>query len=116
MEQTRVMAKQTGPSLRTHLANLLRMKGAHLTFDDALANFPPDLRGAKPNGAPHSAWQLLEHMRIAQEDILDFSRNPKYREKKFPDDSGRPPTRRPATPRGTTASSSSATICTPCRR
>ena len=48
--------------------------------------FPAALRGTKPQGAPHSAWQLLEHMRIAQEDILDFSRNPKYREKKFPDD------------------------------
>ena len=44
------------------------------------------MRGAKPQGAPHTAWQLLEHMRLAQEDILDFSRNPQYREKKFPDD------------------------------
>jgi len=62
------------------------MKGAHLSFDDAAADFPAHLRGAKPPGAPHTAWQLLEHMRLAQEDILDFSRNPGYREKKFPDD------------------------------
>ena len=62
------------------------MEGAHLDFEAAVADFPPRLRGAKPPGAPHTAWQLLEHMRIAQEDILDFSRNPKYREKKFPDD------------------------------
>lgn len=62
------------------------MKGAHLTFLDAVTDFPVALRGAKPSGVPHSAWQLIEHMRIAQQDILDFSRNPAYREKKFPDD------------------------------
>ena len=75
-----------GPSLRKHLHNLLRMEGAHIPFDDAVVDFPPALRGVKPRGAPHTAWQLLEHMRIAQEDILDFSRNPKYREKSFPGD------------------------------
>ena len=81
------MAKESSEtSLRKHLDNLLLMKGAHLTFDEALADFPPHLRGVKPPGAPHTAWQLLEHMRLAQEDILDFSRNPKYQEKKFPDD------------------------------
>src|SRR5258706_14061062 len=80
------MAKQETFSPRKHLADLLRMKGAHLTFDAALSGFPAALRGAKPHGAPHSAWQLLEHMRIAQEDILDFSRNPEYRDKTFPDD------------------------------
>jgi len=80
------MPKQETVSLRSHLANLLRMKGAHLTLEKALSGFPPALRGAMPHGAPHSAWQLLEHMRLAQEDILDFSRNPKYKEKKFPGD------------------------------
>jgi hypothetical protein len=80
------MPKQSTTSLRQHLANLLRMKGAHLTFHAAVTDFPVHLRGVKPPGAPHSAWQLLEHMRIAQQDILDFSRNPAYREKKFPDD------------------------------
>jgi hypothetical protein len=80
------MPKQETVSLRSHLANLLQMKGAHLNLEKALSGFPPALRGAKPNGAPHSAWQLLEHMRLAQEDILDFSRNPKYKEKTFPDD------------------------------
>ena len=80
------MAKQETVSLRKHLDNLLRMKGAHLTFEAAVADFPVPLRGAKPAGAPHSAWELLEHMRIAQEDMLDFSRNPNYREKTFPDD------------------------------
>ena len=80
------MAKQESYSLRKHLADMLRMKGAHIAFDEALSDFPVALRGARPPGAPHSAWQLLEHMRIAQEDILDFSRNPKYQDKKFPDD------------------------------
>jgi len=80
------MAKQPSDPLRKHVENLLCMEGAHLDFEAAVADFPPRLRGAKPPGAPHTAWQLLEHMRIAQEDILDFSRNPKYREKKFPDD------------------------------
>ncbi|MDQ6759325.1 MAG: DinB family protein [Acidobacteriota bacterium] len=80
------MPKQETVSLRKHLADLLSMKGAHLTFDAALSGFPVELRGSKPPGAPHSPWQLLEHLRIAQEDILDFSRNPNYKEKKFPDD------------------------------
>ena len=80
------MPKQPTVPLREHLANLLRMKGAHATFHETAHDFPAELRGVKPPGAPHSAWQLLEHMRIAQEDILDFSRNPEYREKKWPDE------------------------------
>ena len=62
------------------------MEGAHLTFDEAVKGFPVKLRGAKPKGAPHTPWQLLEHLRIAQGDILDFSRNPAYQEMKWPDD------------------------------
>jgi hypothetical protein len=80
------MAKQETVSLRKHMAEMLRMKGAHLNLEEALSDFPVAMRGAKPPGAPHTAWQLLEHMRIAQEDILDFSRNPKYKHKKWPDD------------------------------
>jgi hypothetical protein len=80
------MAKQETLSLRKHLADVLRMKGAHVDLTSAVTDFPVALRGVKPHGAPHSAWQLLEHMRLAQEDILDFSRNPHYKEKKFPDD------------------------------
>jgi len=80
------MLKQETVSLRKHLAELLHMKGAHVNLDVALSGFPAAHRGAKPAGAPHSAWQLLEHMRLAQEDILDFSRNPQYREKNFPED------------------------------
>ena len=62
------------------------MEGAHLSFEEAAADFPAALRGVKPPGAPHSGWELLEHMRLAQEDILDFSRNPGYVDKVFPDD------------------------------
>ena len=80
------MAKQETLSLRKHLASLLNMKGAHVKFVETVADFPVAMRGARPPGAPHTAWQLLEHMRLAQEDILDFSRNPQYKEKKFPDD------------------------------
>ena len=80
------MGMTNSDPLRKQLVDLLRMEGAHLEFDSAVAGFPAELRGTKPHGAPHTAWQLLEHLRIAQEDILDFSRNPQYREKQFPDD------------------------------
>jgi len=73
-------------SLRKHLVELLDGGHAHASFDDVIADFPPRLRGEKPTGLPHSAWMLLEHMRIAQWDILDFSRNPKYKSLKWPDD------------------------------
>jgi hypothetical protein len=72
--------------LRAHLMSLLRGGNAHLTFDAAVAHFPPKLRGVKPEGQAHTAWSLLEHLRIAQWDILDFCRNPKYKELKFPED------------------------------
>jgi uncharacterized damage-inducible protein DinB len=71
---------------RTQLANALAGKGAHIDFDSALANFPVKLRGKKAEGVPHSAWQLLEHMRIAQADILDFCLNSNYAELNWPAD------------------------------
>ena len=71
-------------SLREHLLNLLRGGGAHISFDDAVKDFPPELRGKKTRALPHTAWQLLEHMRIAQADILDFCINPKYKEMEWP--------------------------------
>ncbi len=70
--------------LRQHLLDLLRGGNAHLNFEEALAGLPPNLRGSKPSGLPYSPWQLLEHMRIAQWDILDFSRNPKHVSPEFP--------------------------------
>lgn len=77
--------KSSNQALRQHLLNLLASQGAHLDFDAVVADWPVGLRGAKPPGVPHTPWQLLEHLRIAQWDILDFSRNPKYTELKFPD-------------------------------
>ena len=59
--------------VQQHLLNLLSFEGAHAGFDDAVRGLAPELRGKKINGAPHTAWQLLEHMRIAQWDILQFS-------------------------------------------
>ena len=82
--------------VREQIIKLLQGGQAHLTLDDVLKNFPPNLRGVKPAGAPHSAWQLLEHLRIAQWDILEFSRNAKHVSPKWPEGywpaNDRPPT------------------------
>ena len=71
--------------LRKHLLALLESSEAHLSFDDAVAGYAPAQRGIRPPGAAHTAWQLLEHLRIAQRDILEFSRNPKHVSAAFPD-------------------------------
>jgi hypothetical protein len=65
-------------SLREHLLYLLRDGGAHLQFDKAVAGIPPELRDRTVPSVSHSPWRLLEHLRIAQWDILEFSRNPKH--------------------------------------
>lgn len=72
--------------LRQHLVNLLTLAHAHATFDDAVKNLPPELRGKRPKGAEHSPWQLLEHLRIAQWDILEFSRDAKHKSPKWPEE------------------------------
>ena len=61
--------------LRKHLAYLLSDRGAHADFNAAVARLPVSLRGARRARVPYTAWQLVEHMRIAQWDILEFSRN-----------------------------------------
>jgi hypothetical protein len=71
-------------ALRQHLLYLLKDGGAHAKFDDILRDFPAELRGKKPANFPHTAWMLLEHMRIAQWDILEFSRNAKHASPKWP--------------------------------
>jgi hypothetical protein len=71
--------------LREHVLYLLRGGGAHLDFEAALADLPVALRGAKPAGVPHSPWRLLEHLRIAQWDILEFCRNPQHVSPQFPE-------------------------------
>ena len=65
-------------SLREHVLDLLSGGGAHAKFDDVIKDLPPNLRGEKPANYPHSPWMLLEHLRIAQWDILEFSRNAKH--------------------------------------
>jgi hypothetical protein len=71
--------------LREHVLNLLAGKGAHVEFNEAVANFPPKLRGKLADSAPWTAWQLLEHIRIAQWDIVEFSRDPKHVSPKWPE-------------------------------
>jgi hypothetical protein len=90
-------------SLRDHLIELLNGGHAHATFDAIIANIPSNLRGKKPANYPHSLWMLLEHLRLAQSDILEFSRNPKYRAPKWPDDYW-PKTAAPPTPAAWNAS------------
>lgn len=73
-------------AVRDQLARLLDWEDAHTGFDAAVADLPPALRGKVPEGLPYSPWQLLEHLRIAQHDILEFCRNPKHPELSWPDD------------------------------
>ncbi len=72
-------------SVRNHLEYLLRGGGAHVHFPDVLDSFPPELCGRQVEGVPYTAWQLLEHMRIAQWDILEFSRNPLHESPPWPE-------------------------------
>ena len=72
-------------SARKHLIALLKGGSAHLTVDAALKGFPAALRGKRPKGSPHSPWEVLEHMRIAQWDILGFTRDAKHVSPKLPD-------------------------------
>jgi len=72
-------------ALRQHLLDLLRGGNAHADFDTVLADFPSRLRGVKPPGAAHSPWQVLEHIRIAQWDILEFSRDAKHKSPPWPE-------------------------------
>jgi hypothetical protein len=71
-------------SLREHLVNLLAGRGAHVDWKESFAGVSPKLRGMRPAGLPHSLWELLEHMRIAQWDILEFSRDAKHVSPEWP--------------------------------
>jgi uncharacterized damage-inducible protein DinB len=70
---------------RDHLARALAWGEARPTFEDAVADLPAALQGSTPERLPYSPWQLLEHIRITQHDILDFCVNPKYEEIAWPD-------------------------------
>lgn len=73
-------------ALRTHLLRLLDWQDAHSNFDSAIKDLPPELRGKQPQGLPYSPWQLVEHLRFTQRDILDFCRDSSYVEPKWPDE------------------------------
>ena len=70
--------------LREHLLDLLIGEGAHVNFEGAVKGMPVEMRGVRPEGAAHSPWEVLEHLRIAQWDILEFIRNPKHVSPEFP--------------------------------
>jgi hypothetical protein len=72
-------------ALREHMIDLLKGGSAHVQFMDALEEFPSNKRGTFAPGLPHTGWQLLEHSRIAQWDILEFSRNPQHVSPGFPE-------------------------------
>ena len=71
--------------LRDQLVAMLQGGHAHATFDDVVKGFPVERAGTRPQGLPHSAWELLEHMRLAQEDILRFSQSAAHVSPKFPE-------------------------------
>lgn len=71
-------------SLREQLVRSLDWDSAHIRFEDAVKDFPRELRGKRPEGSPHSAWELLEHLRLALWDILEFSRDAKHVSPAFP--------------------------------
>src|SRR5271156_3534428 len=70
--------------LRRQLKDALAWSDAHVNWKTALSDLPPEKRGVRPQGSPHSPWELLEHARISQHDILDFCRNPKYKAMEWP--------------------------------
>jgi hypothetical protein len=90
------MTKNHEPSLRKHLVDLLAGGNAHAKFEDAVKGLPPKLRGGKPAKFPHSPWMLLEHLRLGQWDILEFSRDAKHVSPDWPSGywpkTGTPPT------------------------
>ena len=89
------MATNSTEAFRKHVAKALDWEDAHVGFDAAVKGLPAALHGMRPKGFPHSPWELLEHLRLAQRDLLDFCVNPDYVAGKFPDDywpkSPRPP-------------------------
>lgn len=78
------MSSDPHRGLREHVLFLLKGGGAHLSFDQAVADLPPHLRGVRPANLPYSPWMLVEHLRIAQSDIVEFTRNPKHKSPEWP--------------------------------
>src|SRR5437870_5035840 len=80
------MPMDQNAALRSHIVKALDWQDAHVGFEKVTEGWPPELQGRRPAGLPYSAWQLVEHMRLTQHDILEFCRNPKYVEPHWPDD------------------------------
>lgn len=79
------MSKDPNHALREHILELLKGGHAHATFEDAVKNLPAELRGETPENFPHSPWMIVEHLRITQHDILEFSRNESHKSPKWPE-------------------------------
>lgn len=88
MSETTDNSKNLLAAVRSEISALIHGGGAHATFDAAVEDFPAKFRGVVPENLPYSAWQIVEHIRIAQQDMLEFSENHKdtYKEMKWPDD------------------------------
>lgn len=85
------------PDWRSIIASSLDWEQAHSKLESVVKGLPPSLQGVRPTGYPHSAWELLEHIRITQKDLLEFCQNPEYEEKlAWPQDYW-PPTPAPPT-------------------
>ncbi len=82
---------------QTIVASSLDWEQAHASLESAVSEFPEELRGTRPDGLPHSAWELLQHIRLTQTDLMEFMENPNYAEPKWPDDYW-PPAPAPPTP------------------
>ena len=82
--------------MREHITRLLDWEDAHVGFDAVLEKLPAELRDRRSENVPHSMWDLVEHLRLAQRDILEFCIDPDYKERKWPDEywpaKGTPPT------------------------
>ncbi len=79
------MTTRTDGPIRQHVLELLKGGHAHVTFDQAVEDLPARVRGVRPHEGVHSPWELLEHLRLAQWDILEFSRDPNHESPEFPD-------------------------------
>lgn len=73
-------------ALREHVLALLTARQAHCTFEDAVAALPPSVRGERPDDLPYSPWELVEHIRRTQHDILVYCQDPDYEAPSWPDD------------------------------
>lgn len=85
-EQTSGKEAMKNEEIRTQLVNLLTVRQAHADFEDAVADFPEAYLNVRPPGCPYTFWHLVEHLRLAQRDILDYIVSDRYRWPRFPDD------------------------------